>query len=430
MSSALPSQLVYSPAGKPPAVPQNSYRVNSYPDNGSSFRMGSVIKLSLNGGARYGSYLIPSETALKFDIKNADAANSVTLDGQADCIFQKISVYHGSALLEEVNSMNHLNSVLRKALWDSNMPTSVGDLLIGNNDEIALNSSETFIVPLTSGVLGTAGAEKYLPIGAMNGGDLRIEIQLADFNTGLWKGDAIGVADADKISIENVTLLTSMLDLPPEVQQNIDSALGGVYNIPCSMYQEAQTTTAARAVRDLLQLPFRVSSCKGILTTFRNSNAIGDSTKRSVSGTFNPLNDQGEYQWRLGNNALTPMVPIRGSKEAFFESVSKGFNLWAHTRASSDINKTTWYYFYDQEDYEGDFFLHVNTEHHPGAQGQMESGTNLLNGNSYLSITYGKKNDVDPAATQPGLGSSTLVTSFVNYDAVIQVSNGVANVAF
>ena len=154
---------------------------------------------------------------------------------------------------------------------------------------------------------------------------------------------------------------------------------------------------------------------------------MSDVSKRSISGTFNPLNDDGEYQWRLGNNTLTPMVPIKGSKEAFLESVQKGFNLWNHTRSSSNMNKAHWYMFYDQAEYEGDFFLYVNTEHHPGAHGQMESGTNLLNGNSYLSINYGKKN---AAATTPGLGGSTLVTSFVNYDAIIRVENGVANVAF
>jgi len=426
MTSALPSQLVYSPVGKPPAVPQNSYRVNSYPENGSRFKMGEVIKLSLNGGARYGSYLIPHDTALKFEIKNGNNANGIYLDGQADCIFQKISIWHGSAMLEELNSAGHLASVLRKAMWDSNMPTSVAELTTGNGDEIAQNKTETFIVPLCSGVLGSL-AERYLPLGAMNGGDLRIEIQLADFNTGLWDGEQGTAAGASDITIENVVLLTSMLDLPPEVQMNIDQALGGVYNIPTSMYQEAQTTTTAGAVKDLLQLPFRVSSCKGILTTFRNSNSVSDITKRSISGTFNPLNDDGEYQWRLGNNTLVPMVPIKGSKEAFYESVQKGFNLWNHTRASSDINKDHWYYFYDQAYYEGDFFLFVNTEHHPGAQAQMESGTNLLNGNSYLSISYGKKN---ATATTPGLGASTLVTSFVSYDSIVRVENGVANVAF
>jgi len=428
MSSALPSQLVFSPVGKPPAVPQNTYRVNSYPDNGSRFKMGEVIKLSLSGGARYGSYLIPSETALKFEIKNADSTNSVYLDGQADCIFQKISVYHGSAQLEECNSIGHLNSVLRRALWDENMKSCVGSILTGNDNHISAGKTETFIVPLNSGVLGSAGgAEKYLPIGAMNGGDLRIEIQLADFNTGFWKSTGV-MASRDNITIENCVLFTTMLDLPPEVQMNIDQALGGVYNIPCSMYQESQTTSGADTVKDLVQLPFRVSSCKGIISTFRNTSSVANADVRSVSGSFNPLNTDGEYQYRLGNNTLVPMVPIRGSKEAFFESVQKGFNLWAHTRASSNITSANWNYFYDQANNEGSFFLHINTEHHPGAQGQMESGLNLLNATSYLSVQYGKKNG-DGNATA-GLGASTLITNFVNFDAIIRVENGVANVAF
>ena len=89
--------------------------------------------------------------------------------------------------------------------------------------------------------------------------------------------------------------------------------------------------------------------------------------------------------------------------------------------------------FYDQTDHEGDSFLFVNTEHHPGAQAQMESGTNLLNGNSYLSISCGKKNNGNNAQGEPrppGLGASTLVTSFIPYDSIVRVENGIANVAF
>jgi len=115
----LPKNLKYG--SKIESAYSRSLRSNIQPQNGTGpYNLGDTIIINIP--TRSGLVLCPSESYLKFNVNiNSGTANNAFRWDSAGChgILQKITVYHGSNMLQQIDNIG----VLAKMLFDLQMPT-------------------------------------------------------------------------------------------------------------------------------------------------------------------------------------------------------------------------------------------------------------------------------------------------------------------
>jgi len=419
MSQALSSDFAYSRNGKPSHLASTRYRVNTPPSNGSSFSMGDTIRIELPSG-KFGSFLLPRETYLKFKMDASfldNTADTFSLDGSADAIISRLTIYSGANQLEDIQSYDVLNALWRDAMNDTNM-YRVGGLTYGDNDVFDDGDQEkVFCLPLTSGVIGSL-MSKALPLGFVNA-DLRIEIVLNQFDTAFVATNA--PANKSQFRISDVSLISEHIDLPVAVAQNIKESLGGVISISTESFQSAENVEVANSTKGTPLLPFRFSSLKSVLNMWRKETDITNLAENSITTRKNVVAKTGSYQYRIQGNLLAPQTPIQGEREAYVESVQKALGKHFNTKSATAIQNTNWEYGAAGAT-STKFFLCLNTEVFNTEGSRFESGENTLgSGSSFLNINYGY-----------ALPSNHILTSFGHYDSLLTIdaNNGQMMMAY
>ena len=135
---ALPAEFGYSKL-KPSAAPARGYVGRLTAESGTSFTGGQLIEIHVPCG-RPGEYLRPSESSLVFRVQNAGAysasnANDVAFSGGAWSVIQKISVFHGAALISEIDDYATLHQVLYNGTASAEYTTGVGNMIHGTANE-------------------------------------------------------------------------------------------------------------------------------------------------------------------------------------------------------------------------------------------------------------------------------------------------------
>ena len=101
-------------------------------------------------------------------------------DYSCSSIFARLELYHCSVLLYQIHEYNVLHTIWIDMAGSAEAHKSTCNILEGihatsdrNGASIPLNGSKYVCIPLLSGVVGCM-QNKYLPIGDMSGGDLRL----------------------------------------------------------------------------------------------------------------------------------------------------------------------------------------------------------------------------------------------------------------
>ena len=116
----LPKNLKYG--SKVESAPARSSRANIAPQNGTSgYNLGDIININIP--TRANLVMVPTENYLKFDIKITNTSAAASTYRWDSCgahgIIQRIRVYHGSNLLEDIDNYG----LLAKMLFDLQVPT-------------------------------------------------------------------------------------------------------------------------------------------------------------------------------------------------------------------------------------------------------------------------------------------------------------------
>jgi len=184
--------------GKKESAAGRRYRTNIQPQSGSSFTAGQTI--TINIPTRANTLLIPSESTLNFNTTVTSTANQLRMEScGAHAFIQRIRVYHGSNLLEDIDAYGVLAKVLMDYVAPEDMIHGKGTILMGTRAGYwitgATVGTDTEALPVNSGailttaqtatfnlnlisILGSLSATKYLPLFAMTAAPLRLEIQL------------------------------------------------------------------------------------------------------------------------------------------------------------------------------------------------------------------------------------------------------------
>ncbi len=445
MSEALPQDLNFSL--RPVSASARQYLQNLPPTNGSSFQPSNVIRLSIPCG-RPNTFYQPHQSYLKFKVTN-NHADDMTVDNNVNSLIQRITIYHGSNLLEDINDYGVIASMLFDLQVNGAELGKTGSITSGGEDgqtfnatndigssrnvnrrgaTVANGSPRVFAFPLISGVVGTM-ASKALPVGEMSAGDLRIELELASASLGAINNTNNN--NAPDWSISDVEYVTSFVELSAQASQDIRNAHGGRYAISTESYRSYQASVTAGAGEQTFLIPAKFSSLKSLICSMRSNTttAVDNVGYKSSSTSGRAKGGMTQYQFRLSGGLSLPSQPVDCADNAqVVAELMRCFHSLGVANNSTNLDPTQ----FDlvgtaqvagavpHDDRHGSYMFAINLDAYGANSHLMEQGTDTLgSGNIFLNATMGAG------------GLAGQLNSFAHYDLLLSVDeNGVMSAKY
>jgi hypothetical protein len=196
---------------------------------------------------RRGQFLNQRMSYLKFRVTNdssltttemaagGTATATVKLDYSASSFIERLELYHGSNLLEQVHQYGVLHTLWTDITGDTSAHYTTGNILEGTHPSnpragqtLNRGESSVFCIPLLSGIVGCM-QNKYLTTGDMSGGDLRLELTLANLNdAAIIGGNSTGTKSW---KFDNVELMLEYVELNSEAAKMTSAQNAGGWGI-------------------------------------------------------------------------------------------------------------------------------------------------------------------------------------------------------
>ena len=157
----LPKNLKYG--SKVESAPARSSRANIAPQNGTSgYNLGDIININIP--TRANLVMVPTENYLKFDFKITNTSGAASTYRWDSCgahgLIQRIRVYHGSNLLEDIDNYG----LLAKMLFDLQVPTDATygkyNVMCGTRSDLVIQNSGTMPVDAPTTVAAITKGKK------------------------------------------------------------------------------------------------------------------------------------------------------------------------------------------------------------------------------------------------------------------------------
>lgn len=448
----IPANLKFQ--SKVESAPARRYLTQIQPQGSTSFNQGETI--TINIPTRANTALIPSESYLRGTV-NLVVGTATTATTLESCgwhgIFQRIRVFHGSNLLEDIDNA----SQLAKILYDYQAPedavkgrfsitsgtnadysvaqaAAVGDATnaasINRGRALgALSPAGTFNYPFAINLISMVGAlagEKYLPLWQMTAAPLRVEIVLQSTAERFLMrlGGAI-----TGYTVTGVNYCGEFLELPDSAISAINAGSSSPMQMVLPSYRSytnSATVPNTSQTQVSFPIPAKFSSLKNIFVATRNNAAVG------VAGQF-PLshcafglgsNNSIGYQFRVGSEVLPSTAPI--SFPEFYSEAIKCFGSLADLQNQPSINNdafvldapvpvTTLNGSYLTNS--GGMLVGIDLEIYQNAdKASIFSGTNTNTSDIFAIMNYYQSS---------GVTLTLLQTAFACYDQVLVYENGV-----
>lgn len=335
---SLPPSYNYAES-KPAATSAGSAVFSKIRSDGITYSAGDVLRLTLPTGAN--QFLSPQDSfvSFKFTPTFTNTAGAVRIDGTAYSIIKRLTVYHGSSMIENITNSNRLfNALFDVQAGQSERASASINLLIDENQTAgAASNGYMYGAALTSGVayqvsfclpsvLG-AFSDKALPLAWLNNAEIFLEIELESATK------VLTTRTADSIS-GSTGLCTALAVTGYTVSEfyynacitNLSSDVGNVLKqamlsrplvIPAISYRGEQRVVSASASSFADKLSFQFSSMKGImwfLTNATTSNGTITATNLNAAVTTRACGDLEQF-WISLDGADFPASHIRGGRE-------------------------------------------------------------------------------------------------------------------
>jgi len=291
---------------KQPSLSSRSYRVKIMPENGSSFKAGQVVYLSLPSGLPATYVDFRSNVYLKFDM---NITGTVTLDKAfALSWIRRLAIESTGTLLNDIQGFNVLlamsNDLQVNPLTKMNQMsvTSGAGQVVGST---LTTGTYTFCVPIPLNVFSMA--QRAIPLFSNDKLTLRLTVDDA-IKWGSWTA----VPDESLNVISNLELTCDFNELDSQAQMMIDQAVGGVYNIMTTGIQNFQSTlsTVTGPTNINRQIGISVASLDRMFFVFRQASILTDRGKFGIGGRCNPKLTSAQL---FINNLAIPQRPLRGT---------------------------------------------------------------------------------------------------------------------
>jgi hypothetical protein len=340
--SALPKQLLYQ--NKVDAMGARPYTSNIQPQGAQTYSTNDVMIFNIP--CNRNTVLSPHDTYLKFSMtatNGATAQDFVRLSkAGAHGFIQRLRLFHGSTLLEDVDNYSNLMAQLCTHQRSADNISYKGSVVEGFEESCAVIGSgsgagaatsvytvnglrgarisnatygaaaglaaggvtalRTFCIPLVS-ILGSLG-DKYLPLFAMTSAPLRLELQLV--NSPLIPFVSITAIAA--FTLSNVEIIGSFIELSDQALGVIQqSQMGAPLTLAVNRYSNLVfNATLNNATTNVsCPVPFKYSSVQAIINSIRQHSAGAITFDAFGSYNYN-IN---EYWFQFGSESLPTKHP-------------------------------------------------------------------------------------------------------------------------
>jgi hypothetical protein len=444
---SIPQNLRYQ--SKVESAPARRYLTQIQPQGGTgNYNPGDTI--TINIPTRANTALIPSESYLKgnFNLIASGAATSSCLESCGWHQFiQRVRVFHGSNLLEDIDNYGQL----AKILYDFQAPEDAvkGRFAIttGTNEEYsgvgvaaaalanvrsvnrgratgALAAATTtfpFAINLVS-LVGALAGEKYLPLWEMTAAPLRVEIVL---QSSLIRAMMVEGGSGLNFTASSINYCGEFLELPDSAVAAIKAGSSSPMQMVLPSYRSYTNSAAVPATTQTqvsFPIPAKFSSLKSIFVASRTTAGLAAQYPSSHCafgvGSANSIG----YQFRVGSEVLPSTQPT-SIPEIYNEAV-KCFGSLADLQLQPSIDNTAFSLNAPNtvaglteastED-SGAFLIGIDMEIYQNAdKASIFAGTNTNTSDIFSIINYYSSGAI-----------TVLQTAFACYDQVLVYENGV-----
>jgi hypothetical protein len=335
----IPSNLKYQ--SKAESAPARRFLTQIQPQGGTSFGPGDTI--TINIPTRNNTALIPSESYLKgnfnFSCATADATAATFESAGVHGMIQRLRVFHGSNLLEDIDNYAQIAKILydfqasddtvkgRFAVTSATNPqynVTSGTIVRGvNRGAVTGVTTATTVVPFAINLVSLVGAlagEKYLPLWEMTAAPLRVEIVLKQNVVTSIMSKAAATTVSQTFTATNINYCGEFLELPDSAVAAIKSGSSSPMQMVVPSWRSytnsAAITTAGTQVS--FPIPAKFSSLKSIVVATR--------TSQGADGLYpNSHCKYGltSYNFRVGAEVLPSTAPT--TVPEFFSEAIKCF---------------------------------------------------------------------------------------------------------
>lgn len=374
-----PKELNYA-AMKPASVSSRPI-IQRFRADLQSYAPGDVARIEIPTSAAT-THLFPSDTFLEGKLHVTSDVTTCNLDGNVYSCFQRMSIYHGSNLLETQYNCGRLWHVLNDCQrgWSDRAEDSVskgaGSLAISGGlvtavalpaavnyaanaacvvttgaadvNNVSYFSSLTgkslaaaantidFCFQLPSALFGSM-ATKAIPLGACNASSFYIELEIASLaNMFVYSAAAITTA----CTITDLVINTKVAQLPADVNAALMGSVQNNIVLPATSWKVEQKTCVAHSASFNDKFAFQLSSVNAFLFWFQNTAAQNDIKYRGMTGR--PGHKVQDYQLNINGDAY-PTDVVR-TRSRFIQELQRAFDNVGSIKGGSGILDATTYY--------------------------------------------------------------------------------------
>jgi len=334
---------------KPSAPRSRTYRASILPSNKNSFNPTDTAIFYIPGGRR-STYLDCTQSYARLTLKNTDPTGVFRLDNNANCVINRLDVFHGSNLLETIQTYNILSAYILDMQFSPSQKSSLANIYGFDNDgdrqgmDLDRGDQRTFCLPIFSGVVGVLN-DKMLPIGLL-ADDIRLEFTFESLTSAVVQ--SVGMTTGTCLILDFQLELT-IVELSDEgesmVRSNYQYPQMPLYLHGCSWrHYVSQLPNSSGGYSTLV--PARFASLKQLALLPRRSTESSSSTSYSLSSRANPNFTQ--YWWRIGSAIIPPKAVYlenSGNTGGYGEAYAELLKSWhaLHTISTSSALISTEY---------------------------------------------------------------------------------------
>jgi hypothetical protein len=408
------------------------------PQNGNDAVLGDTIIFNIPTGNNL--VMSGADTVLKFDLTiksgaTTNLANTVLLNkaGGFGC-FQRMRIFHGGSLLSDIDNYANLLDMLVVCQQSADILGTKYTILAGTEigGGVSLNTGDvnanletitrSFCFPLVS-ILSLT--HNYVPLFAMSGSPLRIELQVVSSINQICKSLVQVVVPVNKSLISRCELVCNMIELSDTGMGIIKNAIGsGPLQWVVQDYRNygSNVTLGTSETTVSIPVPAKFNSLNSLFFTFRQ-NASGASrlTHANESCKFKLL----EYFLRIGSRTM-PVKPPNTVPE-FFAELLRAFGTVSDINHECGITSIQY-----NKDISG---VITGAELSPQNTGAFYVGIDLesYSNTSMDSVYTGTNTSTDdifftPRFDAQNASTNIRIDAYALYDQLILIQNGVCTV--
>ena len=431
---SLPKQCLYT--NKINSSYAKNYNAAIAPVNGTSYSLGETIIINIPTG--YNTVMSAKDSLLKFNLNLRGAAALPTLLANfnrcgAFGAIQRLRIFHGSVLLSDIDNYACLLELLLNAQLSSDILNGKMEILAGTGGyqgmslltnagtpnmpvlAIATDVTFPFAIPLMS-ILTLSN--NYVPLFAMTGSPLRIEIQLiSSINQLVLCNDNYPTVATVRSFCDNVEFVANMMELSDSGMSMVKSAIGnGPVNWVVQDYRNYAFNATLGTTETTLSVPIpaKFNSLNSLFMTFRlQANTSGLATFSATESCLFSLTD---YFFRIGSRTVPTKPPstVPEFLGEFLRAISSvsDINHECNLRYSqynqpipiaSDINGTA------------SFYLGIDLESYSSTPlDTVYSGLNTSTDDIFANLRFAAQ----------GAARNVRIDTYALYDVLINIENG------